>query len=59
MTKLLNNLYALRISDNLTMGGGCGLNSSYNGQIVGLTPFKHCMFHAPRRTMATRWEQLF
>ena len=45
MTKLLNNLYALRISDNLTIGGGCALNSSYNGQIVGLTSFKH--LHVP------------
>jgi carbamoyltransferase len=45
MTKLLNSLYALKISDNLTIGGGCGLNSSYNGQIVGLTSFKH--LHVP------------
>jgi len=45
MTKLLKNFYALRISDNLTLGGGCGLNSSYNGHIVGLTPFKH--LHVP------------
>jgi carbamoyltransferase len=45
MTRLLNNFYALGISDNLTLGGGCGLNSSYNGQIVGLTPFKR--LHVP------------
>jgi carbamoyltransferase len=45
MTRLLNNFYALGISDNLTLGGGCGLNSSYNGEIIGLTPFKH--LHVP------------
>jgi carbamoyltransferase len=45
MTQLLNNFYALGISDNLTLGGGCGLNSSYNGQITDLTPFKRV--HVP------------
>jgi carbamoyltransferase len=45
MTRLLNNFYALGISDNLTLGGGCGLNSSYNGQIIELTPFKR--LHVP------------
>jgi carbamoyltransferase len=45
MTELLNNFYALGISDNLTLGGGCALNSAYNGQIIGLTPFKH--LHVP------------
>lgn len=45
MTKLLGNFHRLGLSDNLVLGGGCGLNSSYNGQIVGLTPFKHV--HVP------------
>src|ERR1700751_1032754 len=45
MTRLLNNFYALGISDNLTLGGGCGLNSSYNGEIIELTPFKR--LHVP------------
>jgi len=45
MTELLNNFYALGISDNLTLGGGCGLNSSYNGLITDLTPFKR--LHVP------------
>lgn len=41
MSELLNNLYELRISDNLVLGGGCALNSSYNGQILARTPFRH------------------
>jgi carbamoyltransferase len=45
MTQLLNTFYALGISDNLILGGGCGLNSSYNGQITELTPFKR--LHVP------------
>lgn len=40
MNKLLNNFYKLGISDNLCIGGGCGLNSAYNGKIVETTPFK-------------------
>ncbi len=35
MNKLLAALHARGLSDNLVLGGGCGLNSSYNGQIVG------------------------
>ena len=45
MTELLNRFHAMGVSDNLTLGGGCGLNSSYNGQIVGQTPFKQ--LHVP------------
>ncbi len=45
MTQLLTNFHRRGISDNLVLGGGCGLNSSYNGQIVGLTPFKQV--HVP------------
>src|SRR5262249_31228918 len=41
LSELLTALYALRISDNLVLGGGCALNSSYNGQVLARTPFKH------------------
>jgi len=48
MTELLNNLYDLRISDNLVFGGGCALNSSYNGKILESTKFKSLhVFSAP------------
>lgn len=40
MTQLLDQLYALGISDNLVLGGGCALNSSYNGMILERTQFK-------------------
>jgi len=39
MTELLNNFHAMGISDNLVLGGGCALNSSFNGQIVERTGF--------------------
>jgi len=45
MSELLNRFHAMGVSDNLALGGGCGLNSSYNGQIVGQTPFKQ--LHVP------------
>lgn len=45
MNELLTNFHALGISDNLVIGGGCGLNSSYNGQVIGSTPFKQ--LHVP------------
>ncbi len=45
MTELLRNFYAMGLSENLALGGGCALNSSYNGQIVGLTGFKQ--LHVP------------
>lgn len=41
VTKLLNNFYGIAPSENLVISGGCGLNSSYNGQIVERTPFKN------------------
>jgi carbamoyltransferase len=41
MSELLPRLYELRISDNLVLGGGCALNSSYNGQVLARTPFRH------------------
>lgn len=40
MTQLLTNAHGLGISDNLVLGGGCALNSSYNGQALSDTPFK-------------------
>ena len=45
MSELLNNLHAMGHSDNLILGGGCGLNSSFNGQIVERTRFKQ--LHVP------------
>jgi carbamoyltransferase len=48
MTELLGNLAALGLSDNLVLGGGCALNSSYNGLILERTPFKNLhVFAAP------------
>jgi len=38
--ELLNHFHALGLSDNLVLGGGCALNSAWNGQILGATPFK-------------------
>lgn len=40
MTTLLRTFHARGISDHLVLGGGCGLNSSFNGQIVERTPFR-------------------
>lgn len=45
MTQLLRNFHALGISDDLVFGGGCALNSSYNGKIVETTGFKR--LHVP------------
>lgn len=48
MTALLNRLYEFGISDNLVFGGGCALNSSYNGKITQLTKFRNAhIFAAP------------
>lgn len=48
MSQLIDALYAQGISDNLVLGGGCGLNSSYNGKIVELTKFRRAhVFAAP------------
>jgi len=38
--ELLGNFYRLDLSENLALSGGCALNSSWNGQIVGSTGFK-------------------
>ncbi|MCC6750539.1 MAG: hypothetical protein IT371_22940 [Deltaproteobacteria bacterium] len=40
MTELLVNLHALGHSDRLVLGGGCALNSSFNGEILDRTPFR-------------------
>jgi carbamoyltransferase len=38
--KLLNHLHNVTQCENLTLAGGCALNSSFNGQITERTPFK-------------------
>lgn len=45
MAQLLNNFHRLGFSDNLVLGGGCALNSSFNGEILQKTPFEH--LHVP------------
>nr|AMB48445.1 carbamoyltransferase [Nostoc sp. CAVN2] len=45
MEELLNNFYKLGISDNLVLGGGCALNSAFNGKILEKVPFK--ALHVP------------
>jgi carbamoyltransferase len=45
MDQLLQNFHQLGISDNLALGGGCALNSSYNGEIVTRTNFRR--LHVP------------
>jgi carbamoyltransferase len=40
MTELLHNLARLGLSTNVALGGGCALNSSFNGKIVERTPFR-------------------
>ncbi len=37
---LLRNLHDLGLSDNLVLGGGCALNSSFNGKVLEVTPFR-------------------
>ena len=45
MDALLRNFHAMGISDDLVLSGGCALNSSYNGRIVGRTGFER--LHVP------------
>jgi carbamoyltransferase len=45
MTTLLRNFHAMGLSENLVLGGGCALNSSYNGQILDRTGFAR--LHVP------------
>lgn len=44
-TRLLSHLHEVSQCDNLALAGGCALNSSNNGQINQLTPFKQV--HVP------------
>ena len=41
MTKILNHVYKVMKCENIVIAGGCGLNSVYNGKILGNTLFKH------------------
>jgi carbamoyltransferase len=45
MNALLTSFHAMHVSDDLVLVGGCALNSSYNGQIVGRTGFRR--LHVP------------
>jgi len=45
LTELLQNFHKLGISENLAFGGGCALNSSYNGSIAERTGFER--LHIP------------
>ena len=48
MRELLQNLYNETGCKNLVLGGGCGLNSSWNGQILDQTGFDSLhLFSAP------------
>lgn len=40
LVEILNRLHGLGLSENLVMGGGCALNSTFNGIIRQRTPFK-------------------
>jgi carbamoyltransferase len=45
MDELLRGFHAMGVSENLVLVGGCALNSSYNGRIVGRTGFER--LHVP------------
>jgi carbamoyltransferase len=45
MDALVAEAHALAPSDNLVIAGGCGLNSSYNGRVLGRSPFAR--LHVP------------
>jgi len=45
MDQLLRNFHSMGLSENLVLVGGCALNSSYNGRIVGRTGFER--LHVP------------
>jgi carbamoyltransferase len=40
MTRLLRAFHGICPRDRLVLAGGCALNSAFNGQIVGRTPFR-------------------
>ncbi|HXI60938.1 MAG TPA: carbamoyltransferase C-terminal domain-containing protein [Polyangia bacterium] len=42
---LIKDLYAMGVSDDLVVGGGCALNSSFNGQVLTSSPFRR--LHVP------------
>ncbi|MGZ8096764.1 MAG: carbamoyltransferase family protein [Methylosarcina sp.] len=44
-SRLLRHLYEVTGCDNLALAGGCALNSSHNGNITRLTPFRR--LHVP------------
>ncbi len=41
LSRLLNRLHEQTQCDNLTIAGGCALNSAFNGQIIQRTGFRH------------------
>jgi carbamoyltransferase len=41
MQEVLGNLYRRGLSENLVLGGGCALNSSFNGLVLDRTPFQN------------------
>ncbi len=45
MDALVAEAHALAPSENLVIAGGCGLNSSYNGRVLGRSPFSR--LHVP------------
>lgn len=45
MDVLVAEAHALAPHDNLVIAGGCGLNSSYNGRVLGRSPFRN--LHVP------------
>jgi carbamoyltransferase len=45
MERLLRHLHGLGLSRNLVLCGGCALNSSFNGTVLGRTPFE--ALHVP------------
>lgn len=40
MAQILRNFHAVCGSDRLALAGGCALNSSFNGQLLRVTPFR-------------------
>ena len=45
LAELLSNFHAHCPSENLAFAGGCALNSSFNGKLLQVTPFRH--LHVP------------
>jgi carbamoyltransferase len=46
MAELLTNMHRAAPSRRLVLGGGCALNSAFNGRIVERTPFEEVHVHA-------------